>query len=59
LILAFVSATIATIIHLAIVAAGARAHDWLADPRRTMIARRGFAIIMLAVAASFLFAGIG
>jgi threonine/homoserine/homoserine lactone efflux protein len=54
--LAAVSAGIATIIHLAIVLAGSRAQDWLADPRRTVIARRVFACLMLAVAASFIMA---
>lgn len=57
--LAVVSAGIATVIHLVLVLAGARAHDWLADPRRTLWARRGFAVIMLMVAASFLMADIG
>lgn len=59
LILAVVSAAIATAIHVALVLAGARAHDWLADPRRTVWARRVFAIIMLMVAASFLLADVG
>jgi len=54
--LAVISASIATLIHLGIVATGARAQGWLADPRRTVIARRGFALVMLAVAASFLLA---
>lgn len=54
--LAAVSASIATLIHLAIVATGARAQVWLADPRRTAIARRGFALVMLMVAASFVLA---
>lgn len=57
--LAVISAGIATVIHLLIVLAGSRAHDWLADPRRTVWARRVFAIIMLMVAASFLLADIG
>jgi threonine/homoserine/homoserine lactone efflux protein len=59
LVLALVSASIATLIHLALVLAGARAHGWLADPLRTLWARRGFAVIMLLVAASFLFADLG
>ena len=59
LVLALVSASIATLIHLALVLAGARAHGWLADPRRTLWARRGFAVIMLLVAVSFLFADLG
>jgi threonine/homoserine/homoserine lactone efflux protein len=53
MLLALVSASIATIIHLAIVYTGARAQGWLADPRRTQTARRIFALVMLAVAASF------
>jgi threonine/homoserine/homoserine lactone efflux protein len=57
--LAVVSAAIATLIHIALVLMGARAHGWLADPRRTLWARRGFAAIMLVVAASFLMADIG
>lgn len=54
--LAVISASIATLIHLAIVATGARAQGWLADPRRAGIARRGFAVVMLAVAVSFVLA---
>jgi threonine/homoserine/homoserine lactone efflux protein len=54
LILAFVSTGIATAIHLAIVLAGSRAQAWLADPARTKWVRRGFAVVMLGVAASFL-----
>lgn len=56
LLLAVISATIATTIHLVIVNTGARAQSWLSDPRRTRIARRCFAVIMLAVAASFVLA---
>lgn len=59
LMLALVSTAIATLIHLALVLAGARAHDWLSDPRRTLWARRGFAIVMLLVAGSFLLADLG
>jgi threonine/homoserine/homoserine lactone efflux protein len=55
LLLAAISATIATLIHLAIVLAGSRAHEWLSDPARTRTVRRLFALVMLAVAASFLF----
>lgn len=57
--LAAVSAGIATIVHLLIVLAGSRAHGWLADPARTKWARRGFALVMLMVAASFVLADIG
>jgi threonine/homoserine/homoserine lactone efflux protein len=56
LILAVVSASIATVIHLAIVHTGARAQAWLADPQRMQIARRGFALVMLGVAVSFVVA---
>jgi len=59
LILALISVTIATSIHLAIVLAGGRAHRWLADPARTRIVRRAFAVVMLGVAASFLLADLG
>lgn len=59
LVLAVVSATIATAIHIALVIAGARAHGWLSDPRRTRWARRGFALVMLGVAVSFVLADIG
>lgn len=59
LVLAVVSAVIATVIHIALVLAGARAHGWLSDPRRTKWARRGFALVMLAVAASFVMADLG
>lgn len=52
--LALVSTLIATAIHLAIVLAGSHAQSWLADPARTRWVRRGFAVVMLVVAASFL-----
>lgn len=52
--LALVSTAIATAIHLAIVLAGSHAQAWLADPARTRWVRRGFAVVMLGVAASFL-----
>lgn len=57
--LAAVSAGIATCVHLLIVLAGSRAHGWLADPRRTRWARRGFALVMLMVAVSFVLADLG
>ena len=56
LLLALVSTAIATMIHLAIVLAGSRAHEWLSNPARTRLTRRVFAVIMLGVAASFLLA---
>ena len=52
--LAVISTGIATIIPLAIVLAGSQAQAWLADDRRTRWVRRGFAVVMLGVAASFL-----
>ena len=54
LLLAVISAAIATGIHIAIVAAGSQAQAWLSDPARTRTVRRGFALVMLAVALSFL-----
>lgn len=51
--LAVVSTSIATIIHLAIISTGARAQAWLADERRKRLAQRGFALVMLGVAVSF------
>jgi threonine/homoserine/homoserine lactone efflux protein len=59
LILSVVSVAIATSIHLAVVIAGSVAHEWLSDPRRTKIVRRVFAVIMLAVALSFLLTDLG
>lgn len=59
LILALVSAGIATAIHLVIITLGARAHGWLSDPRRTRTVRRLFALIMLGVAASFMASSLG
>ena len=57
--LALVSTVIATIIHLAIVLAGSKAHAWLSDPARTRVTRRAFALVMFGVAASFLLADLG
>ncbi|MBS0320638.1 MAG: LysE family translocator [Proteobacteria bacterium] len=54
LVLAAISATIATVIHLAIVLAGGYARSWLSDASRTKVARRAFAVAILALAASFL-----
>ncbi|QHL91006.1 LysE family transporter [Sphingomonas changnyeongensis] len=54
LLLAGVSAAIATLIHSAIVAAGSRAQAWLADPARTRLVRRLFAVLILGIAVSFL-----
>jgi len=56
MILSVVSAAIATAIHLAIVIAGASAHAWLLDPARLKPVKRGFALVMLAIAVSFLVA---
>lgn len=52
--LALISTAIATAIHLAIVLAGSHAQAWLMDERRTRWVRRGFAVVMLGVAVSFL-----
>ena len=52
--LAVVTTGIATAIHLAIVLAGSRAQGWLTDAARTKWVRRGFAVVMLGVAVSFL-----
>lgn len=57
--LAIVSTFIATAIHLTIVLAGSRAQSWLMDPVRTRWVRRGFAVVMLGVAASFLAIKVG
>lgn len=59
LLLTLISTSIATAIHSLIVVAGDRAHGWLADPARTRIVRRVFAVVMLGVAASFLLADMG
>lgn len=59
LVLSVISVAIATSIHLSIVIAGSAAHEWLSDPRRTRVVRRAFAMIMLAVAASFLLTDLG
>jgi threonine/homoserine/homoserine lactone efflux protein len=52
--LAGISTMIATIVHIAVVTAGSGAHAWLSAPERTRLVRRGFALVMLGVAASFL-----
>ncbi len=59
LILCAVSVTIATAIHLAIILGGSAANAWLSDPRRTMVVRRVFAVVMLGVAVSFVVADLG
>lgn len=59
LLLSVVSAVIATAIHCAIVLAGSKAQAWLADSARTLWVRRGFAVIILGVALSFLLIEIG
>jgi threonine/homoserine/homoserine lactone efflux protein len=59
LLLCLVSVSIATAIHLAIVLAGSGAQAWLNDPARTVIVRRGFAVLMMGVAVSFLIADLG
>ena len=59
LILSLISVAIATSIHLSIVIAGSKAHYWLSDPSRTKAVRRVFAVIMLAVALSFVLTDLG
>jgi threonine/homoserine/homoserine lactone efflux protein len=59
MILAVVSTTIATAIHLAIVAAGSRAHSVLSDPSRIRLVRRLFALVLLGVGLSFLLTDLG
>lgn len=59
LILSLISVAIATSIHLSIVIAGSKARNWLSDPGRSKTVRRVFAVIMLAVAVSFLLADLG
>lgn len=59
LLLSLISTGIATAVHLVIVMLGSGAHDWLASPTRTRLVRRLFAVVMLGVAASFLFARVG
>ena len=49
-----VSVTIATLVHIAVVAAGASAHDWVADAARTRTVRRLLAVGLAAVALWFL-----
>jgi threonine/homoserine/homoserine lactone efflux protein len=58
LILSLVSTAIATIIHLVIVLAGAKAHGWMNDPKRIKPIRRLFALVMVGVAISFVVADI-
>lgn len=59
LVLTIISAGIATAIHLAIVAAGARAQALLQDAARMKLVRRLFALLMAGVAVSFLVADLG
>ena len=54
LLLAAISAAIASLIHIGIVAAGSQAQVWLSNPVRTRIVRRVFAVVMVIIAASFL-----
>lgn len=53
LILTLVSVTIATIIHILIVLAGARSHAWVSDAARTQTVRRVFAVALVGVAIWF------
>jgi threonine/homoserine/homoserine lactone efflux protein len=59
LLLSVVSAVIATAIHCGIVLAGSKAQAWLSDSARTRWVRRGFAVVILGVAVSFLLIDIG
>ncbi len=59
LVLSVISVAIATTIHLAIVVAGGRAHAWLKNPSRTKMVQRVFAVILLGLAVSFLWADLG
>jgi threonine/homoserine/homoserine lactone efflux protein len=59
LVLAGISASIATLIHIAIVMAGARAQALLENQARMRRVRRLFALVMLGVAVSFLVADLG
>ena len=59
ILLSVVSMVIATTVHTVVVLAGSRAHRWVADPRRSRTVRRCFAMMMLAVAASFALSGSG
>ncbi len=59
LLLAGISTVIATVIHLAIVAAGAQAQALLQNANRMRLVRRLFALVMLGVAGSFLLADLG
>lgn len=54
LILSLISVFIATMIHLVIVLTGSGLHGWLTGSGRATIVRRVFALVMLAVALSFL-----
>jgi threonine/homoserine/homoserine lactone efflux protein len=55
LVLAAISVSIATAVHLAIVAMAAKAHGWVSNPRRTRLVRRTMAVVMVGVAAWFVF----
>ncbi len=59
LVLAGISTVIATAIHFGIVLAGARAQALLQDGARLRLVRRLFAVVMLGVAVSFLWADLG
>jgi threonine/homoserine/homoserine lactone efflux protein len=44
---------VATLIHVVIVAAAGTAQPWLTDPRRTLVARRVFAVMLALIAVWF------
>jgi threonine/homoserine/homoserine lactone efflux protein len=52
--LAAISVSIATAVHLVIVAMAAHGHSWVSNPRRTRLVRRVMALVMVGVAAWFL-----
>lgn len=56
LIFSAISVTIATVVHLAIIFAGSRAHNWAADPARWHTVRRIMAAVMVGVALWFVLA---
>jgi threonine/homoserine/homoserine lactone efflux protein len=53
--LAGISVSIATAVHLVIVAMAAQGHSWVSSARRTQLVRRVMALVMVCVAAWFLF----
>lgn len=54
-VLAVISIGIATAVHIALVAFAGHAHGWVADNNRTRLVRRALALVMVGVAAWFVF----